>query len=527
MSYIGLDLGTAFAKLARWPTGQARASAPEVTTVPAALTYRSSGAADIPASYSADPRPGVVRCDGFPALIGTTAPTTPVTVWQGRTPDEVTARFLSCLLNPLGSERDEDDSEPAELVVAVPPEAGERVAATADGTPGLPEILATLGLAPRRAVDAPVAALLWLRQRHQDLTMASRVVVIDAGAGSVDLSLCVVTGDALRVTDSIRLAGGSAWGTETSATAGDRPLTLAEHFVGALVATTGTRVGAAGRTASYWWRAFERALADEGARERLDAVLQLASAEPGRHASTPALRFGGLGVTAEQLLDACEPLTVHCSAALSQLLGRQEDPRWPGFGDGDGTRLLLLGGLSALYPLRAGLLAAAGLDQGRSGHGAVLPPNEDRLDAVARGAAMLAAGVADPHDRYPHELRLPVSRVVRDHVVNEYLRLAAPGSIDLYRAQSSYLTADVGAGSDEHVLVTVKPASGQPGAPLQVQLVRAGEGPVPVAVRPAEPPAPGVYQVGIQGGPAGPAVLLRPVEGGPVLVYPLAEQASR
>ena len=527
MSYVGLDLGTAFAKLACWPTGQARTNAPEVTTVPAALTYRGSGAADIPVGYSADPRPGVVRCDGFPALIGTTAPTISVAVWQGRTPDEVTARFLSCLLNPLGPERDEDDSEPAELVVTVPPEAGEPPEATADGTLGLPEILTALGLAPKRAVDAPVAALLWLRHRHQDLTTASRIVVIDAGAGSVDLSLCTATGDALRVTDSIRLTGGSAWGAETSATPGDRPLTLAEHFVGALVAATGTRVDAVGRTASYWWRAFERALADEGARDRLDAVLQLASAEPGRHASTRALRFGGLGVTAEQLLDACEPLTAHCSTALSQLLGRQEDSRWSGFGDGGGTRLLLLGGFSALYPLRAGLLAAAGLGQDRPGHGAVLPAEEDRLDAAARGAALLAAGVADPHDRYPHELRLPVSRVVRDRVVNEFLRLAAPGSIDLYRVQPSYLTADVGTGSDEHVLVTVQPASGQWGAPLQVQLVRAGEGPVPVALRPAEPPAPGVYQVGIQGGPAGPAVLLRPVEGGSALVYPLAEQASR
>jgi len=564
MTYLGLDLGTGLAKLARCPAGeQAGPAVPDVTMVSSAVTYRDLGAADIPSGYPDEPWPGTLRCDGFPALLGTALSASRVDAWRGRTPDEVTAHFLRCLLDPTeaGMPRDpasagrsatvrdgghwsggmvsglrvgsgDEEAEPAGLVVAVPPDASGRrgVDDKPSAATTIQDILTALGRSPQRGVAAPVASLLWLRQRHQSLVDAGRIVVIDAGAGSIEISLCQVTGPAVRVVDSVRLLGGSAWGAgdPADAAAGVRPPSIAELLVTALAAVSGEPLGSAGRMPVYLWRMFERALADPSTRERLDMVLQLASTARHRHGGALALRFAGLDVTASQLLDACEPLAQESVAALGRLLGRQLDPGWQRFGGEGSTRLVLLGGLSVLRPMRVPLLASLGLDPDGSGEGVIRPDDDDLLGAAARGAALLAAGQADPGDRYPFELRLPVNRVVRDRVVTEYLRLAAPGSIDLETAQTTYFHQGAAAGSGQHLLVTVRPAvADRPGAaPISVQLVPRGGSPVPATFRAAMPPPPGVYRVGVQGGPDGPAVVLQPAEGGNPLTYPLAEPAG-
>jgi hypothetical protein len=546
MRYLGLDLGTGLAKLAQYPSGEPARAGQEigVTTVAAAVSYRRH-AGEIPAGYPDQPQPGVVRCDGFPALLGTRLSAVPVPVWQGRTPGEVTQSFLRCLLDPPGTGTtqdtgsgagtetvgDEDDTESADLVITVPPHAGTRPGP--DDEPSteadLQDILSALGRPARRVVAAPVAALLWLRQRDPDLAAAGRIVVVDVGAGSIELSLCTATGTAVRVVDSICLAGGPAWGTGgLAAAAGGRSPALAEYLVTALAAASGVRVDPGGQESVSLWRAFERAIADDRARDRLDVVLQSAAAARHRHGSAPALRFGGLEVTASQVLDACEPLARQSVAALGQLLGRHDDPGWLRFGPGGGARLVLLGGLSTLHPVRAALLASLGLDPERPGPGVIRPADDDLLGAVARGAALLAAGLADPGDRYPHALRLAVSRVVRDRLVSEHLELAAPGSIDLELGQTLYLTNGTGPGEGSHVLVTIRPAASSPpgSAPIPVQIVPSGRDPVPAAFRWAAPPEPGVYRVGVRGGPDGPAVVLQRADGGKPLTYPLAETAD-
>jgi hypothetical protein len=534
MRYLGLDLGTGLAKLAQYPAGGPARADQEigVITVAAAVTYRRH-VGEIPAGYQDEPQPGVVRCDGFPAMLGTTLSAIPVSVWQGRTPGEVTQSLLRCLLDPPGTEavRDEDGTEPADLVVAVPSHAGAQPGPGDEPstTSELQDILTALGRPARRVVAAPVAALLWLRQRDPDLAAAGRMVVVDVGAGCVELSLCTATGNAMRVVDSIRLVGGSAWGGGVlAATVGDRWATLAEYLVTALAAASGVRVAPPGRESVSLWRGFERALADGRTRDRLDVVLQSAATARHRHGSAPALRFGGLAVTASQLLDACEPLARQSVAALGQLLGRRDDPAWLRFGPGDGTRLVLLGGLSTLHPVRAALLASLGLDPERPGQGVIRPADDDLLSSVARGAALLAAGLADPGDRYPHALRLAVSRVVRDQLVSEYLELAAPGAIDLELTQTLYLTDGTTPGKGSHVLVTIRPVPSDPpgSAPIPVQIVPKGRDPVPATFRRAVPPEPGVYRVGVRGGPGGPAVVLQRADGGKPLTYPLAETAD-
>ena len=378
---------------------------------------------------------------------------------------------------------------------------------------------------------APVAALLQLRHEDPDLARASRFVVIDTGAGSVDLSLVTATGSRLRVTDSIRLVGRSAWTDDTQPDVpGNRPPTLAECLVTALAAAAGApRASMPGPESVRRWRALESELADDARRDRLEAVLQQAAAARHRHGGTVALRFAGLEVTASQFLDACEPLARRAAAALRQLLSRQAEPRWSLASVGDHPRVVLLGGLTSLSPVRVALLAALGLDPDRPASGLIRPGGIDRLSVAARGAALLAAGQADPGDRYPHELRLQVSRVFIDRMVTEYLQLAAPGVIDLEDSRVMYLTVPGGAGHGGELQVTVRPAADPPDAPpIPVQIIPVGgDEMVPAAFHPAAFPAPGVYRVGVRGAPDGPAVVLQRTDGGQALTYALTAPADQ
>jgi hypothetical protein len=533
VTHLGLDLGTGFAKVARSTPGEpARpGAAPALTTVPAALVYGDRGA-EIPLDYAAGTHAGAVRCDGFPALLGTPDSGRQVASWESRTPTEVTGSYLERLLQRSASDADEGRADA--LVATVP---ATEVARQFEA------ILAVQDNAPGRVVAAPVAALLWLRQCHPDLATASRIVVIDAGAGAIDLSLCTANGDEVRVADSMRLIGQEAWLGENPADAlvGDRPPTLAECLAAAVASAAGPRFGRDGRTPVYWWRAFERVLADERSRDQLDTAVQLASEARQQHGSVTALRFGGLEVTADQLMNACEPVSLPTVAALGRLLDRQADPGWSAFGSGTATRLVLVGGLNALLPLRSAFLTGVGLDPDHP-DGVVVPGNDDLLGAAARGAALIAAGRADPGDRFPCALRLVLHRIVRDQVVTEDLLLAAPGTISLQTTETTYLTVAarehghdtsendaVGRGAGDDILVTVRPAaSGEPSpVPIPVQLVAPGALPLPAAFKPAPPPPPGVYRVGVSGGPDGPAVVLRPANGGPPLTFPLAERQER
>jgi hypothetical protein len=500
VTHLGLDLGTGFAKLARRTPGEGSrpGPAPEVTRTPAALVY-GDGGAEIPVDYVTGSRRGTVRCDGFPALLGTPDSSRQVDGWARRTPTEVTDAYLHRLLE--GSAGDVDEGQAGSLVAAVP---ATEVARQFEA------ILAVQDRAPGQVVPAPVAALRWLCQIQPDLATASRIAVIDAGAGAIDLSLCTANGREVRVADSMRIAGREAWlgGNPVDALVVDRPPVLAECLAAAVAASAEPRFERNGRSPVYWWREFERALANETSRDRLETVLRRASEPRHRHGSATALRFGGLDVTATELMKACEPVSLPAVTALGRLLDRQADPRWSRFGSGDATRLVLLGGLNALLPLRSAFLTAVGVDPDRP-DGVVLPGNDDLLGAAARGAALIAADRGDPGDRYPYALHLTVNRIVRDKLVTEDLMLVG--------------------GVDEGVLVTVRPAASvQPDPlPIPVTLVTPGAQPVPAEFKPTSPPPPGVYRVGLRGGADCPAVVLQPATGGTPLTFTLDEPQER
>jgi hypothetical protein len=504
--HLGLDVGTGMTKLTRY-RGDARPGS-RMASVPTAVCYRGlvSRIPDVPSGR--EPLPDTMRCDGFPAMLGGW-PSHRVTAWGGRTPAEVTQSFLRHLLLPAGGE---EGTREGDLVVTVPP----------DGGTELTEILRALGHPPQRVLPAPIAALTYLRRGRPELADATRFAICDIGAGGMSLALCTATPGGARLTDVTQLTGAAAWSDDTAsgAATGGRPVTLAECLVAGIARIGGAPAAHPGDERSvHRWRTLEGAL-----NSKEDSELRRVFGAGGRHPVLGVLRFADVEATVTQLLEACAPLADTAGGALTSLLVRQPDPGWHRFGAGAATRIVLIGGLAGLGPVRAALLRAAGLDPNDPGDAIVEVSPAGRLWAAALGAALVAAGQADPSARYPYALRLPVHRAVLDRIESGYLELAAAGTVAPDQAETPVRSAD-----GEPVVVTV-PASRGPvplTAALPVQLVPGdGAPPAPAEFRPAASPPAGDYRIAVSGDPAGVAIVLHSVKEDRRLRYVLRPPAD-
>jgi hypothetical protein len=475
---IGLDLGTGLTRIARHTDDDEF----RTVSVPTAVLYRGLEGEIPPFSSGVEEPAAGTRCDGFPMLLGGTRQGQ-IPEWGSRTPIEAAQAFLRLLLS-RGRSADGD------LVVAV------------SATPGkLGEILSAIGEPPRRMVPAPAAAVAYLRHARPDLAAATRFIVCDLGAGSVSIALCAAGPRATVVIDHIDLLGAAAWSDDTEPLASNdgRPDTLTEKLVSALAMTQGATLG----RSVYRWRGLEAALRQSGGdwpRALTDGV-----SGPWSATRVPVLRFADLELTAGEFLGACAPLAHRAGSALRTLLKRQPDRGWRDVPGPVGIRMVLLGGLSVLWPVKESLLRAAGLDPRAPGPALVDLDTASRLEAAARGAALLAAGKAGARESYPHLLRLPVHRLIRGEARVEYIPLAAAGTIDYEQPERLLLDA-VG----EPYLVMVR----QGRTPLPIEIVPNGTGtPMPAVLAPSTSPEPGRYRIAVGGGPDGVTVALHRADG--------------
>jgi hypothetical protein len=527
--HLGLDVGTGMTKLTRYH-GDARLTS---VIVPTAVLYRGLASRIPDVSAGGETPPDAVRCDGFPAMLGVTS-FDRIGAWGGRTPAEVTQSFLRRLLNRA-------DGEEGDLVITVPP-AGAPGGRTLDGRAvaggtELVEILGALGHPPQRVLPAPIAALTYLRRKHRALADATRFAICDIGAGGMSLALCTATAGGAQLADVVRMTGAAAWSDGIAPAGrpvpgrrpatGARPVTLAECLVAEMARIGGAPAAGPGDgRAVHRWRALEAVLTGAGEEGSPGHGLRRVFGAGGRDPVFGVLRFADVQVTVTQVLEACSPLADSAGAALTGLLVRQADPGWHRFGPGAATRIVLTGGLAGLGPIRAALLRAAGLDPRDPGDAVVEagPGPVVRLYAPAFGAALVAAGQADPTVRYPYAVRLSVHRAVRDRIEASYLELAAADTVAPDQAETPIRSAD-----GEPVVVTV-PASPGPvplTAALPAQLVPGGgAAPVPAEFRPAPSPPAGDYRISVSGDPAGMAIVLHSLKEDRKLRYVLRPPGS-
>ena len=291
-----------------------------------------------------------------------------VTAWGGRTAVEVTQSFLLRLLSRFGGEA---GSREGSLVITVPA-AGAQLdhqPPAYDAGTELAEILLALGHPPRRVLPAPIAALACLRRERPELADATRFAVCDIGAGGMSLALCAATASGARVIDVIRMIGAAAWNADTvPGAAGTRPVTLAERLVAEVARAAGAPAAGPGDPRSvYRWRALEAALGSPGEPGSPGHDLHRVFGAGGGPRAFGPLRFADIETTVSQVLDACAPLADAAGAALTRLLARRADPGWRRFGADPAARIVLIGGLTGLGPVRAALLGAVGLDSSDPG----------------------------------------------------------------------------------------------------------------------------------------------------------------
>jgi hypothetical protein len=509
--HIGLDLGAALTKLVRYPVDSGHP--PDDEPGPGAASIEQTAVvyhqleSEIPSPQSTGGHPAhTVRCDGFPLMLDS-QPHTFVDSWGGRTAAEVTQSYLRCL-------RIAEAPRDGNLVLAVAPLAtpaqrtdppGSGSSITTRAAPRVravvPDILTALGRPPSRVVAAPVAAVAYLRHTRAELAGIARFIVCDIGAGSLTIAFCTVGPHGTQLVDCVRLTGSAAWSEDTAGftEAGQRPPALIELLVTDLAKRTGAPALA---STVRRWRGLEWLLDGHG--DWPSAVRDAQGPGQPRQRGRQQ-RVADLRVTTNQLLAACLPLAERAAAALRAMIRSQREADWRVSGSGARAKVVFLGGLAGLGPIRAALLSAAGADPAEPGEAVLELDPATRLRAVAHGAALVASGQVRPSQPYPHALRLPVYYVSREQLESTDLELAPAGTIEYDEPERLLVDAH-----GEPLTVEVRPGP----APFPVQIVPFGSGkPVPASFMPVTMPLAGQYRVAVGGGADGVTVALHAVSG--------------
>ncbi|MFE3760758.1 hypothetical protein ACFXPI_03190 [Streptomyces sp. NPDC059104] len=244
--------------------------------------------------------------------------------------------------------------------------------------------------APRiRVLGTPHAVLALLR--HEGAPPSARYTVCDLGASAAEVSVCVPVSGTVAVT-------GRAWHAPADGYGGglDR----------ALLAAVGLPDDGAGL------RALAGARGETGAAERLGIALRRADSHRGRYDDTAVHRVDGREITAGVVRRALGRLTEGLDRVLDEALGGAQAPP-----------VIAVGGAARFGPL-VGHLAA------RHGPLVALPGATDPALAAVFGAALVAAGRADPGDRYPHAVLVGTHRVVGGAPRSEELVISPAGVLE-------------------------------------------------------------------------------------------------
>lgn len=242
---------------------------------------------------------------------------------------------------------------------------------------------------PIRVLGTPHAVLALLR--HEGAPPSARYTVCDLGASAAEVSVCVPVSGTVAVT-------GRAWHAPADGYGGG--------FDRALLAAAGLPDDDAGL------RALAATRAEAGAAERLDIALRRADSHHGPYYATPVHRVDGREITAGAVRRALGPLTAGLDHVLDEALGGAPAPP-----------VIAVGGAARFGPLVRHLAD-------RHGPLVALPGDTDPALAAVFGAALVAAGRADPGDRYPHAVCVGTHRVVGGAPRSEELVISPAGVLE-------------------------------------------------------------------------------------------------
>ncbi|MFF4353625.1 hypothetical protein [Streptomyces sp. NPDC001530] len=290
------------------------------------------------------------------------------------------------------------------------------------GVPDAPEL---------RPLGTPHAVLALLR--HSGSAADGRYVVCDLGARAADISVCAVTGHSVALVDAVSRAPAEG---------------LGDGFDAALLADAGLPADAAALSALAAVRR------EDGAAQRLQSLLARAERSPGVYDSTTVHWLGDRQVRAGVVRRSLAAVTTVLDTALD------------GFRVGGRPSLVAVGGLSRLSPLHDHLGAR---------HELVALPGEgtDPCHAAVLGAALVAAGLVDPGDRYPHAVCVGTHRMVAGELRTEELEISPAGTLEpgappvFAESGGQRVRIRAAQGAQREVVVSVRAVPGGAGVPVR------------------------------------------------------------
>ncbi|MEU9573192.1 hypothetical protein AB0D62_25645 [Streptomyces massasporeus] len=354
---------------------------------------------------------------------------------------------------------------PAGAVVVLPRRTARELAGPAAAA------LAAEGCPRVRVIGAAHALLALVRHAPGAAAGSGEYLVCDAGARAVDAARCTLTGRSVLLRATAEATGPSG--------------RLGAALDTALLAAAGLPDDDEGH------RLLAVARQDDPGGRRLGLTVARALRRPDPFDDTPVHRLGDRDVTAGTVRTSLPPLIDAVRRALAEVAAPP----------GPATRppVLLAGGLARLEPLTRQL---------EETHRVVPPPADvDPGYAAVTGGALVAAGLADPGDRYPYAVRISTHSRSAGRLRTEELELATPGTLEP-GGDTVFATRD---GRPAEVL-----ADAAARRPLRVEAVGSDGRPVPLpdVTLPVGAPE-GLCRIGVRVGADGVAALvLSPVTQG-------------
>ncbi|MEU7467699.1 hypothetical protein AB0A94_03890 [Streptomyces sp. NPDC044984] len=300
---------------------------------------------------------------------------------------------------------------------------------------------------------------------------AEEYLVCDAGARAVDAARCTPAGPSVLLRATAEATGPTG--------------RLGAELDAALLAAAGLPDDEEGH------RRLAAARLDDPGGRRLGLAVARAVRRPDPFDEIPVHRLGDRDVTAGTVRTSLPPLIDAVRQALDEVAAPPGAAARP--------PLLLAGGLARLEPLTRQLAERHRL--------LPLPADVDPGYAAAAGGALVAAGLADPGDRYPYAVRISTHRRAAGRLHTEALELAPAGALEP--------GGDIVFAARDGRPVQVLPDAAA-GRPLRIEAVGPDGRPVPLpdVTLPAGTPD-GPCRVGVRVGADGAAALvLRPVANG-------------
>jgi molecular chaperone DnaK len=515
---IGVDFGTTYTKIAYVdkkdnlqlftypapPNGRRH--------VPTVVAYRdgeSEPSVGRAARSDAINRPGVTFYEAFKMLL----PLKKDEDWRahgwpgGRTPAEVTRVFLSQLLRDAICSLEQVHGNINSLVVSIP-----ELWQQTEINPGA-EVLRTivadeLGLPLDHLRSEPVCAAAYYVYRYQQLERRSdrpfNLLVCDTGGGTFDVALCHVSGSEIKVLD---FDGAGQHGLGQAGVAFDREAVQLAYRN----AHGGAHLEPGDPDFVELLKAFEEVKIEK----HEEAVAAFRRGRSPELEDTPLYQFRRKYlVTCAQARAAFEPIGAAIGRVLRGFRERARERDWTI------DRVAVVGGFGQFPLVQEAILKALGIRDDTDVRFDRKLNSQNRFYAVALGAALIANGLIEPVEQYPHTLGISVHRTHAGRLQAAILPIVRGGEVVAGHSKPHFAANARG----ERVVVSVE--SRKFGAlPVRLQLHGSGKD-VSLSVPQAEYPPPGRYYVGahVDRSNLG-RLIFQPVGGGESIVYRLGDVA--